>query len=269
MYLHDLNYITTIVYLTGFPLPLSATLRHVIKIGNRPHITNCIIVNNQILFTSYKNEKIIIYKIDGAYDRDIRLSCRPRGITMIDNDTVAVSYPSKRYIEILNVTTGEVKNTIKIRGRCREISYNERLVYVAILNDNLQVMDLKGNVIHTLSLSAADIEYIECHKDRLYYTLDNSIYCCDLFGDTIWQFMEENRSTLSGITTDAYGNVYLVSCIGNKNKLTVISSDGNHHKDLETEDFEFRKGTIYFDKELNILLFSNENNGVSYVFDIK
>ena len=75
---------------------------------------------------------------------------------MIDNDTVAVSYPSKRYIEILNITTGEVKNTIQIRGRCREISYNERLAYVAILNASLQVMDLKGNVIHTLYLTAAD-----------------------------------------------------------------------------------------------------------------
>lgn len=252
-----------------FFFSVSATLRHVIKIDNRPHITNCIIVNNQILFTSYKDQKIIIYNIDGAYNRHILLSCRPRGITMIDNDTVAVSYPSKCYIEILNVATGEVKNTIKIRGRCREISYNERLIYVAILNGSLQVMDLKGNVIHTLSLSAADIEYIECYKDRLYYTSDNSIYCCDLSGDTIWQIMEQNRSILSGITTDADGTVYIVSCIGNKNKLTVISSDGTHHTDLETENFEFRKGTIYFDKEHNILLFSNEHNGVSYVFDIK
>lgn len=174
-------------------MSLSATLPHVIKLDIRPHITNCIMVNEHILFTSYKNEKIIIYNIARAYHRDIQLSCRPRGITMIDKDTVAVSYPSKRYIEILNVASGEVKNTIKICGRCREILYNERLLYVAILSDSLQVMDIKGNVIHTLSLSAADIEYIEFYQDRLYYALDNSIYCCNLSGDTIWQFMGENR----------------------------------------------------------------------------
>ncbi|CAG2256662.1 unnamed protein product [Mytilus edulis] len=195
-------------------LPVSVTLRKQINIEmseNESQIINsCIKIGNTLVFTDYSNSRLIICNSDGTDIHHIPLSDRPRYITEIDSNTVAVSCLYDSTILIINISTRSVTSTINTSGYCYGISYNDNNLYVVIDGSIIHVMDLTGKVIRTIPIPTSAVIFdITVDRDRLVCIDGSSIYCCSLDGKVMWKFKKDEFQDLRRVTTDDEGNVYV------------------------------------------------------------
>ncbi|CAG2210555.1 unnamed protein product [Mytilus edulis] len=253
-------------------LPVSVTLRKQLNIKQSTNedlfITTCIKTGNTLVFTDCHNNRLIICNSDGTDIHHIPLSCKPRFITEIDSNTVAVTCRYDNTILIINISTRSITSTIKTSGSCFGISYNDNNLYVVINMDIIHVMDLTGEVIRTIPLPTDYILDITVDRDRLVCINITSIYCCSLDGKLMWEFKNDKFKTLNCVTTDNEGNVYVTD--RETHTVLVVSDDGKHHRELLTEsDGLDRPCGIYYDKKENILLVCNNFSGNAFPFDVK
>ncbi|CAC5364400.1 unnamed protein product [Mytilus coruscus] len=252
-------------------LPVSVTLRQQLNIkksGNENlFISSCIKTDNTLVFTDYRNDRLIICNSDGTDIHYIPLSYKPDYMTVVNSNTVAVSC-SGRIIQIINISTGSVTSTINTSSSCYGISYNDNNLYVVIDYSIIHVMDLTGKVIRTIPLPSYLITDMTVGRDRLVCTDVTSIYCCSLDEKLVWKFKQDKFQDLSRVTTDDEGNVYVTRY--NTNTVVVISDDGQHHRELLTKSDGLNvPWGIYFDKKENILLVCNYRDGKAFLFDVK
>ncbi|XP_071146852.1 uncharacterized protein [Mytilus edulis] len=255
-----------------YNLPIFVTLRKQLNIKKSKNenlvITSCIKTGNTLVFTDFNNRRLIICNSDGSDIDHIPLYYKPRFITEIDSNTVAVSSLYDITIQIINISTRSVTSTIDISDDCYGISYNDNNLYVVIDKSIIHVMDLTGKVRRTIPAPSDGIYDITVHRDRLVCINPRSIYCCSLDGKLMWKFKMDEFQDLSRVTTDNEGNVYVT----NKRTHTVIvvSDDGSNHRELLTESDGLNKPRgIYYDKKENILLVCNNFNGNAFSFDVK
>ncbi|CAC5410156.1 unnamed protein product [Mytilus coruscus] len=249
-------------------LPVSVTLRQQFNIkkstNEKLYITNCIKIDNTLVFTDWNNKQLIICNVDGTDIHHIPLSYKPNYMTVININTVAVSCFYDRTILIINISTGSVTSTINTSGDCYGISYNDNNLYVVIGPSIIHVMDLTGKVIRTIPLPSDRIHDITVDRDRLVCIDTTSIYC-SLEGKLIWKFKKDKYQDLVRVTTDDEGNVYVTDY--NINTVVVLSNDGKHHRKLFTESDGLNKQWgIYFDKKDKILLVCNVHD--AFLFDV-
>ncbi|XP_052097430.1 uncharacterized protein LOC127732432 [Mytilus californianus] len=253
-------------------LPVSVNLRQQLNIkkskNENPTIFSCIKIDNTLVFTYYRNNRLIICNSDGTDIHHIPLSYQPWFMTVVNINTVAVSCIHDRTILIINISTRSVTSTINTSGNCYGISYNDNNLYVVIDLSIIHVIDLTGKVIRTIPLPSDRIWDITVDRDRLVCTDFTSIYCCSLDGELLWKFKIDKFQDLVYVTTDNERNVYVTYY--NTNTVEVISDDGKHHRELLTKsDGLDRPWGIYFDKKENILLVCNYYNGKVFLFDVK
>ncbi|XP_052083318.1 uncharacterized protein LOC127720645 isoform X2 [Mytilus californianus] len=232
-------------------------------------ISDCVITNDQLVFTDYFNNILHIYNINGSHNRDIRLSNHPKCISVIKDTDVAVSY--NRDIEIIDINTGELKNTIVTRGVTSGISYQNGLMYVVICHQKIDVMKMTGEIVRSIHCPFQSL-YISLSTDTdsllLTDSLTLTVYCCDLYGSVRWKFTNDKMHMPTGVTKDGNGNVYVVC--NESNNVVVVSPDGKHHKELLTKKDGLQKPTgIYYDKSNDCLLVCNGGNCDAFLFDVK
>ncbi|XP_052097337.1 uncharacterized protein LOC127732313 [Mytilus californianus] len=251
-------------------LPVSVTLRQQFNIkkskNKNPTIFSCTKIDNTLVFTDYRNNRLIICNSDGTYIHHIHLSYQPFYMTVVNINTVAVSCGHARTILIINISTGSVTSTINTSDNCYGISYNDNNLYVVIDRSIIHVMDLTGKVIRTIPAPSYDIWDITVDRDRLVCIDDSSIYCCSLDGKLIWNFKKDKFQDLRAVTTDDEGNVYVTRC--KTDTVVIVSDDGQHQRELFTESDGLNKPWgIYFDKKDKILLVCNDHD--TFLFDVK
>ncbi|XP_052067784.1 uncharacterized protein LOC127707292 [Mytilus californianus] len=255
-----------------YNLPVSVTLRQQFNIkkskNGNPDISSCIKTDNTLVFTDYSNNQLIICDSDGTDIHHIPLSYKPWYMTVVNSNTVAVSFRDDSTILIINISTCSVTSTINTSGRCYGMTYNDNNLYVVIDLSIIHVMDLTGKVIRTIPLPSYGIHDITVDRDRLVCIDTTSIYCCSLDGKLIWKLKKYEFQDLRRVTTDNEGNVF-ETCF-NTNTVIVVSDDGKHHRELLTRSDGLDKPWgIYFDKKENILLVCNYRDGQAFLFDVK
>ncbi|XP_052083316.1 uncharacterized protein LOC127720644 [Mytilus californianus] len=272
--------------LDGEPLQITATFLRTIEIyGNFIRrrmrtsggfiIFHCAIIGKLIVFLEEHREKLIVHNKEGKYKKELKLPKNSWGISVI-NDTefaIAVNIPQYRdNIEIINIKTGQVKNRFEISGDTTGMSYQDGLLFVVIEKKKVDVINLAGELIRSFPCPSEYVWCIATVKDRLFLTnpSKNELYCCDLYGQFIWTFTNDQMQLPRGITTDGNGNVY-VTCQLSSNVIVVLP-DGIHHIELlswKNENmFGYAKG-IYYDKLNDCLLVSNGVNNNAFLYDIK
>ncbi|CAG2216035.1 unnamed protein product [Mytilus edulis] len=70
-----------------------------------PDIVDCILINGRIVLTDYYNSKLLIHNIEGHDNRTIQLKEKPRYLSIIRDDCIAVSY-----IKHIELDSGRVDN---------------------------------------------------------------------------------------------------------------------------------------------------------------
>ncbi|VDI71244.1 Hypothetical predicted protein [Mytilus galloprovincialis] len=167
-------------------LPVSVNLRQQINIKQSTNedlaISSCIKTGNTLMFTDFRNNRLIICNSDGTDIHYIPLSYEPQYITEIDGNTVAVSCTYDNTILIIDISSRSVTSTINTRGNCYGISYNDNNLYVVISLSMIHVMDLTGKVIRAIPVPSYGIDDITVDRDRLVCKDSTSIYCCSLDG---------------------------------------------------------------------------------------
>ncbi|CAC5384485.1 unnamed protein product [Mytilus coruscus] len=234
------------------------------------HISDCIVIEHQLVFTDRKNKQLIICSRNVSCIRNIPLSWSPWYITNINSDTVAVSYPVPTKIQIISLSTGTVTCTFDISG-CRGIAQRCNELYVSVARKGIQVLDLSGNVLRALPAPSDNIYRITINKDRLFCVDIHGfiVYCCDINGGkVVWKFANEKYKTVLGATTDDQGNVYMTGA--GPDNVVMITPDGKHEKELLTASYglHYPHG-IYYDKTNKCLLLANEKDGKAFLFDAK
>ncbi|XP_071146026.1 E3 ubiquitin-protein ligase TRIM71-like [Mytilus edulis] len=235
---------------------------------NEIFITGCAILPNSHLLVANKTmeKHLIEFSDTGEYIRDIPVSGRPFDITVIDSNRIAVANRSGTFIEIMNTKTLNVEKKIELQNRCYGISIDDGRLYVASGDSTIQVLDLSGSQLETLKMSSSmsSIVYITTSRDRIFYTdpHHNSVHCCKLKGEEIWQFKKDSILYPSGIAVDPYNNVYVVGYYSHN--LTIIQPNGKDSRTLLTErDGLVWPTSVYYDKEKSTLLICNLNSMVT------
>lgn len=218
-----------------------------------------------MLFTEDRNDQLIVYNEDGAFESTFLLDCKPRYLTEINRNTVAVSCPHDRTVLIIEIKTGSVSDRIITKDKCDGISYNmyNEFLYVVVGFKSLSVMDLAGKVMRILDLFHTN--HITVHRDMLVCIDNTSISCLSLNGKFIWKFEEDKYRRLRRVTTDDEGNVYVTN--EDTNVVLVVSKDGKQQKEILTEsDGMTMPAGIHFDKKENILMICSDRD--AWLFDV-
>lgn len=192
-------------------------------------------------------------------------------VTYIDDKTVAVSSDNtyKKQINIIDVET-KARRSIPTADKCYGITHKDGSLFVCVEGKGVQTVNIHSWERTTIvPCDLSSWSYIVYSDNKLYYTNSekHTVVCCDMEGNTIWTFKDENIvKEHRGIGVDNAGNVYTVS--SSQGKLIVLSKDGKLSRQLLSKDDGLvEPSAIAYDKIKNRLCVVNlENNG--FLFDV-
>lgn len=259
----------------------SVQLTHVcdvnIKKGkNAMNITGCAILpDDRLIFSDYGNKRLVVHKPDGAFFLSIRLSESPYDISVLDQNTVIVSYNTKRrylldavYIEPLEIDTIYSESS---PHNCWGVSCSSGLIYVVFYPEGIRQLNRRGEVMKTIPISVHHVYHINAFQDRIYYTVrkNNAVCCCDMNGILLWEFQDSelqcNPKCSPGLTIDNEGNVFVVGV--DENVILHISQDGNHSSTVLDKSNNLDMPTaVCFHTFSRRLLITNRENGRAVIF---
>lgn len=233
----------------------------------RPTIFDCVKIGNLSMFTDSLAKRIVVYNINYTYVYHITLSYKPYYIIGINNNTVAVSCLEDFIILIINISLKSPTSTIKTSNSCHGISYHDNNLYVVIDTSEVHVMELTGKVLYRILLPSDGVNDITVYRNKLFCTNYKSLYCCSLDGALMWKFENDIYSSVVRITRDEAGNVYVTN--SETHTVVVVSNNGNKYKELlNKSNGLFRPRGIHFDKEDNVLLVSNKDDGMAFIYNV-
>ncbi|VDI35286.1 Hypothetical predicted protein [Mytilus galloprovincialis] len=254
-----------------FQFDVSLRLKFQLQPIKYSDICAVVITNNQLVFADYARNSLLIYDINGSYNREIKLSSNPLSISEINKDDVAVSYYRGQRIEIISINTGEVKKIIETNDVIHVISYQNGLIYAVVDDQNIDVMNMTGKLIRSFKCpSKSIVQCLSTDSDIMFFTdpSTGTLFCCDLYGSVKWKCTDDTMNWPTKVITDGNGNVF-VSC-NESNNVVVVSSDGKHHKELLSKKDGLKNPTaIYYEKLNNCLLVCNEDYRDALLFDVK
>lgn len=198
-------------------------------------ITGCILLPDERIIAAVSDLKKSLqeYNISGENIRDIPVSGSPFDLTIIDTHRIAVTYGYGKFIEVIDMQTNAVNVEKKINcdGSCWGISYQDGKLYVSVCKKGILITNTAGNILNTIQ---CDPHYITTTHDSIYYTNGSrdTVYCCNMTGQGIWNFTDTLADELEGISVDHNGNVLVVCRMWNSLKL--IQHDGKDSKTLLT-----------------------------------
>lgn len=240
------------------------TMRQLINVKDSADLTDCLILGNQLLFTDSISRKIIIYNINGTFNREFILKEKPWCLTEIENDIVAVTYPFGHSIQFIRVSSGLVLKMIDFGKGPWGISYYDGLIYESSGVKSLHVLDIDGNKIRAFPLPTSFVRYITIQNERIFCTDDETFYCCDLFGNIKWTFKNDKMKLPRGITTDENGKIYVASY--QSGNVIEVSPKGEFLSDIY--GLEWPTG-IFYHKTNDRLLVCNQFNSKAFLYDVK
>lgn len=221
------------------------------------------------MFSDSLKKRLVICDKDGNYKQQIELSSNPWSLSVINDNDVAVSY-HQHYIEIINISTRQVKNKIETSGEPLCVAYKKELLYVVIVGGKIEVLNLNGELTRSFSCPVLHVGAIVIGSNRMFLNEDfkPTVYCCNLDGVVIWRFTNDKIKFPIRLTTDEYGDVFVTSQM--PANVVVVSSDGQQYKELLTQTDGLQMPTgIHYDKSSSCLLVCNLANGHAFLYDVK
>ncbi|VDI21603.1 Hypothetical predicted protein [Mytilus galloprovincialis] len=228
------------------------------KRGENNFITGCdMFEDNRIVLIDKQNNRLVIHK-EGFFIKQIRFEDTPLDVTIIDLNTVAVTFVEKKTISLVDVISSKILKTIFLVNKCFGIcSFSGKLV-VSLNYKIIKILDRSGTVESAVS-KKDNATYCSVMNDKMWYAAQAKglIYCCDLNGSVQWKFSCGKSDHPQGIAHDAFGNVF-VTC-ENANKVIIINSNGTESRVLLTSDDGLTKPiAVHYNRKTDILLVCNK-----------
>ncbi|XP_071161823.1 uncharacterized protein [Mytilus edulis] len=210
-----------------------------------------------ILVSDYEGQQLLIFDISGSVKKKIHFLSRPFGLTVVDTDTFAVSFPEKRNIKLYFLHTFSELNEIQIGVGCWGLQYEDDLFIAAIRNVEILFLNLSGNIKKAIPMKQKNLVYVLKSKRSHFRTEfeNHSVHCySSTNGRKQWQFSHPSVLGPRNMCFDAEGNL-LVAC-QDSNCVILISSDGEHFKRVVEMDCA---KCIYFDVKKSLLYVCSVN----------
>jgi len=168
----------------------------------------------------------------------LTFSGQPWDITLLPGDQAAVTIPYKKRLQIISTKDGfSCLRSISVNGQCYGIcSTNQNIIVSFPDSAMIQVMDLAGKVIHTLSTDVKgeslfnQPSYVTVSKGEsgeVIYVSDfgtNTITKVSMKGKVISTYKQENWGTLRGLLYVGQSQLLVSNCWGHS--IDVVSEDG-------------------------------------------
>ncbi|CAC5408751.1 unnamed protein product [Mytilus coruscus] len=224
-----------------------------------------ILPDKRLVFSDYNSSRKVIVITDTDGKQPITISLSPSNtfdMTCVDNNTVAVtSGTPNKGINIVDIESKTIKQTILTENACHGITHNNGLLFCCVEKKGIYRVDLKdSSVKHIIKRHLSNWSYVSSFNDKLYFTQkdDSIVTCCDIDGKTNWNFKDTSiLNKPGGLTLDNEGNIYIVS--RQNNSVVVLSPDGQQSRNLLPGSFD-NPFVLKFDKDRNYLLITNENS---------
>jgi len=236
-------------------------LKHHLTTGGN-QITGCsILTGGKMEFINYNPAYLLILNADGSTDRKIPLQIsHGMDVACIDQNTAAVTSPSDKLIQLVDVNIGKPVKRINTNTDCSGITSTNGMLVFCSVGQGLRKVDLKDErIVEIVDFSVDYWSRVTSFNDRLYYTdsYHNEVVCCDINGTILWTFTD--KSVLKdprSVDVDDYGNVYVVGV--NPANVVVISPDGKEYRQLlSTADRLDNPWTLHYDRQTRQLLVAN------------
>lgn len=219
-------------------------------------ISGCILLPDGriIIADYYESGKLMEYDSDGKHIRDIPVYDSPFDLTAIDTDRIAVTYGFSKYLEIISTKTNSNRKVIGCSNHCWGISYQDEKLYVVVYLQGILVIDLNGEILHTIDIDVSTVFYIATTRDRIYHTVsvNDSVHCSTTSGQEIWVFKDQSISCPKCISVDNDENVFVAGELSHN--LTLIQRNGQRSKILLSDHDELNNPcTVHYSKEKKIV----------------
>lgn len=218
------------------------------------------------MLVNYCKDNLEMFNGSGKHQANIPIPGTPSDMTEISNDCFAITFGNGRKIEIASIKISQYKTikTIPTTGTCWGISYYDNKLAVKISNEGIHLYNINGTLLKKLETEETQglfynvtmMENIYCSRRK-----ENTVFCCNQQGNVLWTFQDNLLQDPEGITTDSYGNVFVVG--GQSKNIFVISHDGQGRELLKMEQTPI---SVSCDKVNNQLLV--RTNEKVFLFDI-
>lgn len=242
---------------------------------DRRYVSGCLFLpTGDILIADYyhhdkKSNKVMLHNNDGKHIRDISVSYNPFDLTLVDSERVAILYGVMSSVDILNLTTNRIGKTFEHKSCCFGISYDDGRMYTLVDEHGIIVTDLLGKHLDTIKEGVVGATYITIDKHRIYVCsyISDTVKCYSKTGALLWIFSDDLLRSPSGLAIDSNGNILVVG--DDSNNLTVITRDGKIRKILLNVENDLHKPkAIHYNKENNMLLVCNLENGKAFLYTV-
>lgn len=224
-------------------------------------------MGNKLVFLASNTKFLNICNVDGTDAHHIPLPYAPWYITEVDKTTLSVSCTRDKVILLINISTGNVNGTIRLRNYCYGISYDKECFYVVMDRKIIHVMDITGNLIRTISSPSVSYIDIFVHKDRCVCINLSTINCYYLDGKHMWRFEDKKYENFHSVTLDEKGNVFVTE--RTSDTIVAVSADGKNSKEiLSASDKLLSPSGIHYDRDENMLLVCNFWEQTVFLFNV-
>ncbi|XP_063429046.1 uncharacterized protein LOC134711942 isoform X2 [Mytilus trossulus] len=241
--------------------------------------TSCAVwSDNHYIFIDSNNMCLIMCNHQTGATEEIELRNTPFSMAIIDSNNVAISFPEKQEIAILNLSTiskhGPTKFK-KVNGKCYTLTkYDDNTLFVYIQGTGIYSYNMSKDEFISLDIKIPSFvphsDEICARNNRLFHTSrsSGSVFCYEINGSILmWKF-ESDLKRPTALTCDTFGNVYVTDYTSHQ--LYFISADGQSHKSLLSKKDKLWLPTfVYFCEKRNCILIVNRDNGHAASYIIK
>ncbi|XP_071130608.1 uncharacterized protein [Mytilus edulis] len=180
--------------------------------------------------------KVNLLSSDGKLQKQLPIPGGAFSVTQINEDTIAITYPSERAIKIFNMDNETVTKDIKLGKACFGLSFSNNSLAVGLRKEEIRIIDLEGNTLKSIQVQSKSILYnlVYCNKRVIYSdSIGKAVYCVDESGKQIWEYKQDLIGP-RGLCIDTYGNI--IAADSDSHRIIVISKDGQDSKVLISKE---------------------------------
>ncbi|XP_033746943.1 uncharacterized protein LOC117332167 [Pecten maximus] len=244
-------------------------------LGSKTRFTGgTVLPDGRLLLVDHTNKQIVMYDDRYNWLNNHILMKRPRDVAYSDKYRV-VLVRTKRWIQKHTVTGDTLTLTSTIPSP--PLSCSANLSGITVHDNTILVgTDL---FVHILAMDGTEQKriprtgtctYIAVSQDleQFCYMDGKDIVCCNMEGEKMSRFEDQQRGYKRGITFDSSGNIY-VCCSGPPPNVFQMSRDGQRGRDLVLDQSEIRDPLwVLYDHSKDMLLITSlspcDNNNVLF-----
>lgn len=201
------------------------------KTSNITCVTS-LLPEGKIAVADNDSSSILVFNGDGSIVKTVRFKKSSRNISCsyVGKDRLAVTFRSTETIKMLETMKYTELQEMKLNKPCWGIHCVNDMIFVAIRNIEILVLDLAGNAVKTFPTNQNNLIYVHAFKD-LHFRSDfeeGCVCCYNSTGNKLWQFKNDNTKGARNMCTDAFGNIF-VAC-QDSNSVVMIAKDGKRSK---------------------------------------